>query len=153
VITSRRIVKARYASGAFDGEGARIAGGRWNSPGVAMVYTSETTALAALELLVHLGRSRSLADYVVFGCTFDDALVLDLPVNDLPRNWRTYPAPPALQEVGDEWIRHGRSAVLRVPSVIVGGEFNFLLNPAHPDFAGIRISDPQRFDLDLRLLP
>src|SRR5436305_6165167 len=85
VITSWRIVKAKHAVGAFNGEGARVAGGRWNSPGVAMVYTSESAALAALELLVHLGRSRSLADYVIFSCDFQDGIVEIPDPPGLPR--------------------------------------------------------------------
>lgn len=153
MITSRRIVKAKYASAAFDGEGARVAGGRWNSPGVGMVYTSESVALALLETLVHLGRTAILSDFVIFACTFDEALVDSLTVGQLPRNWRTYPTPSSLQEIGDDWVRSGRSAVLRVPSVLAEGEHNFLLNPLHPDFPRIRTSAPQKFDFDQRLLP
>ena len=153
MITSRRIVKAKYASNAFDGEGARLAGGRWNSPGVAMVYTSESVALALLETLVHLGRTAILANFVIFACVFDEAIVETLSPRKLPWNWRTYPAPPALQGIGDEWVRIGRSAVLRVPSVVADGESNFLLNPAHNDFGNIRILGPARFDFDRRLSP
>ena len=69
---SWRIIKARYAKSAFDGEGARQFGGRWNSPGVPIIYTSSSMSLAALEMLVHLGRSRSLSSYVVFSCRFDE---------------------------------------------------------------------------------
>lgn len=152
MITTWRIVKARHAATAFDGEGARIAGGRWNSPGVAMIYTSQSAALATLELLVHLARSRSLIDYVIFSCTFAGSLVETLPQDDLPRDWRAYPAPPALRQIGDDWVRSARSAVLEVPSVVVEGETNFLLNPAHRDFERIDISAPRRIELDLRLL-
>lgn len=153
MITSRRIVNAKYASAAFDGEGARLTGGRWNSRGVAMVYTSESVALALLETLVHLGRSAILSDFVIFECTFDEKIVDTLPIGKLPRDWRAYPVPPELQEVGDEWARSGRSAVLRVPSVLAEGEHNFLLNPIHADFRRIQVSAPQKFDFDLRLLP
>ena len=107
-ITAWRIVKARHAEGAFDGEGARIEGGRWNSPGTPMVYTSQSAALAALEMLVHLGRPSVLTTYVLIPCVFDDAVVSRLDRKRLPRNWRVYPAPSALQMIGDEWAKSPR---------------------------------------------
>jgi len=151
VITTWRIVKARYAATAFDGKGARLVGGRWNSPGLRMIYTSQSAALAVLELLVHLGRRRSLIDYVIFSCTFEDSLVEMLPAAALPRGWRSYPAPSRLQQIGDEWTQSGRSAVLEVPSAVIEDEHNFLLNPEHADFSQISISAPRRLELDFRL--
>src|SRR3990172_341094 len=96
-ITAWRIVKARHAPNAFDGEGARLEGGRWNSPGTPLVYASESAALATLELLVHLRRRSILSAYVLIACTFDEALVERLDSKRLPPNWRSYPAPPELQ--------------------------------------------------------
>ena len=152
MITTWRIVKSKYAASAFDGEGARIAGGRWNSKGRRVVYTSESAALAALELLVHLGRSRSLPDYVVFSCTFSERLVETVDTDTLPPNWRTYPAPTTLARLGNAWLREGRTAVLRVPSAVIDTESNFLVNPDHPHFRRVSISAPEPFALDLRLL-
>ena len=152
MIRSWRIVKAKLAANAFDGEGARFLGGRWNSPGKRVVYTSENAALAALEMLVHLGRMSVLTAYVVISCDFDEKLVIDLDRRKLPEGWRTFPAPPALPALGDAWLTGGKSPVLRVPSAIVPGESNYLLNPAHPKFARIAIGAPERFELDLRLL-
>ncbi|HEY7446673.1 MAG TPA: RES domain-containing protein [Vicinamibacterales bacterium] len=151
-LTTWRIVKARHAAGAFDGEGARIEGGRWNSPGTAVVYTSQSAALAALELLVHLGRGPSLLAYVLIPCMFDKAYVSLLDRRRLPRNWRSYPAPPELQLLGDEWARDGTSAVLEVPSAVIETDSNYLLNPRHRDFQGVRVMHPQPFEFDLRLL-
>ena len=151
-ITAWRIVKARHAANAFDGEGARVEGGRWNSPGSAVVYTSQSAALAALELLVHLGRGAILATYVLIRCSFDEALMTRLDRKRLPRNWRSYPAPPELQLIGDEWVRSGASAVLEVASAVIDSESNYLLNPNHRDLHSIRIDPPQPFELDLRLL-
>lgn len=151
-ITAWRIVKARHAASAFDGEGARVEGGRWNSPGTAVVYTSQSAALAALEILVHLGRSTILLAYVLIPCTFDDALVSRVDRRRLPKNWRSYPAPPESQLVGDEWAKGGKSVVLEVPSAVIDTESNYLLNPKHPDFQDIRVLNPQPFAFDLRLL-
>lgn len=150
---SWRIVKRSRAGQAFDGEGARLWGGRWNSPGVALVYTSSSAALATLELLVHLGSPRVLPAYVLFECRFEEAIVASVESADLPAGWRSYPAPADLQARGDRWVASGGSAVLAVPSVIVPQERNYLLNPAHPDFRTIRISEAEPLDMDVRLLP
>jgi len=151
-ITAWRIVKARHAANAFDGKGARLEGGRWNSPGTPVVYTSGSAALAALELLVHLGRGSILNAYVLIACTVEEALVSRLDQKRLPNNWRSYPAPPELQLIGDEWVKAGTSAVLEVPSAVIATDANYVLNPLHPDFRAIRTSGPQRFEYDPRLL-
>lgn len=152
VITAWRIVKARHGVNAFDGEGARVEGGRWNSPGTPVVYTSQSAALAALELLVHLGRGSILRSYILIPCTFDDAIVSRLDRRRLPQNWRSYPAPAQLQSIGDEWMKSATSAVLEVPSVVIETESNYLLNPHHREFHTVRLLSPQRFEFDLRLL-
>ena len=149
MIRSWRIVDAIRTANAFTGEGPRLFGGRWSSPGIAVVYTSESAALAALEVLVHVRHMATLPDFVVIGCEFDEKLVEVL--QQLPPNWRDYPPPPEQQAIGDAWVRSGRSAVLRVPSVIVPGENNYLLNPAHPKFKRIQFGKPERFVLDTRL--
>jgi len=151
-ITAWRIVKAKHAAGAFDGEGARIEGGRWNSPGTPVVYTSQSAALAALEMLVHLGHGSTLLAYVLIPCTFDKAVVSRLDPKRLPKNWRSYPAPSSLQLLGDQWIKSGASAVLEVPSALIATESNYLLNPRHQRFADIRVEPPQPFAFDLRLI-
>jgi RES domain-containing protein len=151
VITAWRIVKAKHSRTAFDGEGARLFGGRWNSPG-SPVYTAASTALAALEMLVHLGKATVLPAYVLIACTFNDSLVAHVEDSRLPSNWRSYPAPPELQSLGDEWVRLGTSAVFQVPSAVIPSESNYLLNPRHTDFSSIRVSAPEVFDFDLRLL-
>jgi RES domain-containing protein len=116
------------------------------------VYTAQTGALAALEMLVHLERSELLSTYALIRCSFDAALVIPIDRGLLPANWRTSPAPAELRSLGDEWIRDRVSVVLEVPSVVLESESNYLLNPAHPDFAGIEIDAPFPFDFDLRLL-
>ncbi len=151
-ITAWRIVKARHAANAFDGEGARLEGGRWNSPGTPVVYTSGSAALAALELLVHLGRGSILRAYVLIACTFEEALVSRLDQQRLQSNWRSYPAPTELQLIGDAWVKAGASAVLEVPSAVIATDSNYLLNPRHVDFRTIRVSNPQRFEYDPRVL-
>jgi RES domain-containing protein len=123
-ITAWRIFKRRYKASAFTGEGARLFGGRWNSKGSAVVYTSASPSLATLKMLVHLQRHELVGPYLLAPVTFDRSLVQTLP--KLPSNWRRYPAPPALQKLGDRWIEEGMFAVLRVPNVIIPAEANFL---------------------------
>jgi RES domain-containing protein len=152
VVSAWRITKTRYASSAFDGEGARLHGGRWNSRGTRVVYGSESVALATLEVLVGLQDAALLSTYSVIRVDFPDQLVEMLSPTALPSSWKQHPPLPETQRVGDLWVAEARSAVLQVPSAIVEAEHNYLFNPAHADFAGIRIHAPQRFHLDPRLL-
>ena len=151
-VTAWRIVKAAYAVNAFSGDGARITGGRWSSPGRRAVYTAESIALAALELLVHLQSSEVLGQYVVIPCRFRRVQVTAVDTVTLPADWRTTPAPPALRAIGDQWLDSGATAVLSVPSAVVEGERNYILNPMHRDFASISIDQARTFTFDARLL-
>jgi RES domain-containing protein len=146
-----RIVKARHAASAFSGKGAADNGGRWNSRSVSVVYTSSTKSLAALESLVHLNPPVRFK-YVAIRLKFDDGLVEIVPAKALPPDWQTEPPPPSTKAIGDAWARAARSAVLELPSVIISGEPNYLLNPAHPDFKKISIGKPEPFAFDPRLL-
>jgi RES domain-containing protein len=150
-IRAWRIVRRNHVATAFDGDAAKNAGGRWNSPGSAVIYAASSLPLAALEVLVHLPRELILAKFVSIPVDFDEGLVTPLKVN-LPLDWRDYPAPVSTMTIGDEWLRSKASAVLRVPSVIIPDESNFLLNPAHPDFANLSIGTPKDFWFDSRLV-
>lgn len=147
-----RIVRGAYAATAFTGEGAALTGGRWNSPGVRVVYTSASASLAALETLVHLNPAMRFK-YAIFRIEFDERLVEKLPSASLPAGWRDEPPPPATKHHGDAWVRQARTAVLELPSVMIPGESNFLLNTSHPDFKSIAIGKAEAFSFDSRLLP
>jgi RES domain-containing protein len=151
MITAWRIVKRKRATTAFTGEGAHLYGGRWNSPGVAIVYTAASQSLAALEMVVHLDSSELLHNYVVFEVGIDESLVAKVGPSQLPRNWRADPPPKKVREVGDAWVRAGTSAVLQVPSATLPAEYNFLINPRHPDFPKLVIGKPSPFRFDVRL--
>ncbi len=146
-----RIVKEKHAATAFSGEGAARAGGRWNSRGTLIVYTSATRALAALETLVHLNPP-VFFKYVAMRAQFEAPLIEKVAVDHLPVDWRTEPPALSTKVLGDRWIREKRSAILQLPSAIIPGEVNYLLNPAHPDFGKIQIGDPEAFNFDPRLL-
>ena len=147
-----RLCRRRHA--AFDGEGARRAGGRWNRKGSAVVYASESLSLAALELLVHCDPSLLPTDLVAIRAKVPDGVAIRrVEEKDLPRDWRAYPAPPSLAEIGTAWIAAGDTAVLTVPSCLVPKERNALLNPAHGEFRRIRVGRPEAFSFDPRLGP
>jgi RES domain-containing protein len=150
VASAWRLTKTKYLAAAWDGEGARKTGGRWNSVGTAVVYTSATLSLALVETLVHLSSS-VLPAYSAIPIEFDDALVTALRLEDLPSNWSGHPAPAATQAIGDAWVRGAESAILSVPSVPVPVEVNYVLNPKHRDFRRVQIGKPVRFPFDPRL--
>jgi len=150
-IVGWRIVKEKHAASAFSGEGARIYEGRWNSAGVRMVYCSEHMSLAALEILVHIQPVTMRDRFRVFRASWDEAMMASIDVKSLPKGWNAHPPSAISKEIGDEWIHSGRSAVLRVPSVIVLQEGTLLLNPKHRDFPKIKIKDQGSFSLDPRL--
>ena len=148
-----RICKAEHAVTAFTGEGALLYPGRWHHAGTPVVYCSESRALAALEQLVHLHRNRLPPNFVCFGVEVPEDLdIREVQTPELPTEWRLQPGPQELRDIGTQWAEQGETAVLRVPSAVVPGEHNFLLNPRHPDFSRLTISDPEPFEFDVRLL-
>ncbi|MEP7227162.1 MAG: RES family NAD+ phosphorylase [Gemmatimonadales bacterium] len=146
------MVKSRHAAGAFDGEGARLHGGRWNSPGTRVAYASDSIALAALEVLAHLQSTTVLQAYSVVSLNFPDEGVKELDASLLPPRWRRFPSPPENQAIGDQWVARGESLILRVPSAIIPAAATYLINPLHPGFHTIVIGQPERFAFDPRLL-
>ena len=152
-LSAWRLVPPRHGSrqGAFSGEGARRFGGRWNTPGTALVYTSSSLSLAALETLVHADRGRFERDYVTFKLALPEALVLELSERDLPGDWRARPASEGARRIGDAWAEARASVALSVPSVVVPAERNYLLNPLHPQFTELVIDPPAPFRFDDRL--
>jgi RES domain-containing protein len=145
-----RIVKEKHVPTAFSGEGAARTGGRWNSRGVAMEYTSASKSLAALETLVHLNPP-VIFRYMIMRIEFSDDLVERLATVVLPRDWKAEPPPASTKQLGDAWVRESRSAILAAPSVIIPDEVNYMLNPAHADFRKITTGNPQEFSFDPRL--
>jgi RES domain-containing protein len=151
VIVAWRIARREYADDAFSGEGAFLYAGRWHSEGTRIVYTAENLSLATLEVLVHLSGRQNLPDYVLIPCYFPEAVVEELDVTQFPANWADAIAPPALRLFGDRWAADRGSAVLKVPSAVTLVEYNYLLNPDHPDFNSVDIGEPRPFRLDVRL--
>jgi RES domain-containing protein len=148
-----RIVKKEFAGRAFDGEGARINGGRWNSIGAPLVYLSGSRALVVLEMLVHLHDEDTLRDgYVLYEIGYEAKHRRDVQKADLPVDWKSSPASPAAAAVGDRFCAQKKSLLLGVPSAILPAETNLLLNPHHAAMKELRITGPSKLDIDPRLI-
>ena len=130
----------------LDGEGAKRAGGRWNSPGRAVVYMAESISLAVLENLVHMSKEDFPVGYVSVSASIPGDLIV-LNEDDIKKDL-TDGGP---RELGDYWLESGASAVLRVRSAVISEECNFLLNPHHPQFARITAELAKPFVFDDRL--
>ena len=145
-----RVVTQRYADTAFSGEGARLYGGRWNPKGLSMVYTAQTQSLALLEMLVQDAPLH--ARYVMIPARVPEQSIEHIDQTTLPADWRELSGRSDLQYIGAAWIHAGTSAVLAVPSAVVPAEFNYLINPAHPDYALLEIGTRSEWLTDQRLM-
>jgi RES domain-containing protein len=151
VRTAWRLLPAKHQRDAFTGEGARIAGGRWSMRGTRAVYLASSLPLAALETLLFTGEAAQGIAYVAFRVEIpDEVTVAVLPPAKLPSTWRVEPAPESVRRIGSEWVAAGAGALLQVPSAVLPQEWNYLLNPTHPDFAKLRISKPEPFQFNPR---
>jgi len=136
-----------------DGAGARRYGGRWNKPGTPVVYTSGTLSLAALEYLVHVDSDILPDSLVSVKGTIPESLAMEtIHPSDLPGNWKDKIIPVNLQELGTSWAKGAKTPVLKVPSVVIEHEWNYVLNPLHPKFPQIIWETDIAFSFDPRLL-
>jgi RES domain-containing protein len=149
--TAWRLVKTKFVAVAFDGEGARLYGGRWNSPGTRVVYLADSVSLAILEVLVHTEDVSLLAAYSICDVSYDPALATTVAYESLPPDWDAVPSTDATQAIGDDWVASATSVLLRVPSVVAPGEFNLLVNPAHRKSPELAIGEFEPFRFDKRL--
>ena len=148
-----RICRSDFAADPVGGRGGLYVSGRWHSRGRLIVYTSESLALSSLELLAHLEREVLPPDLVQLEIEIPGTLdIRRIVADELPGDWRTYPAPDVLQQIGDEWLEEKQTAVLEVPSALIPTERNFLINPLHPESKGVAIIGTARFAYDPRLL-
>lgn len=147
-----RLDKAKHGKDSFSGQGARLLGGRWNRIGTAVIYTSESLSLALLEKFVHVGLDGARIKFVYFSLEIPDDVTIETVIaSRLPKDWKHQPPPDSTQKIGSDWVARGGSAVLQVPSILVPRAFNYLLNPAHPDFRKILIEKPKPITLDSRM--
>ena len=145
-----RVCPAETGECAYDGSGALKEPGRWHEQGTRIVYASASLALASLEFFVGLD-SRFSGELVAVPAEVPDDLIESLVESLLPEGWNRTPSPEQARQVGTEWVRASRGAVLAVPSELVAHERNYLLNPGHPEFRRIRIFPPEPFAYDERM--
>ena len=137
----------------LSGRGAALFGGRWNSKDVYMVYTSQSRALALLETVVHRGKMPRAGFYCIATIDIPDDNIKSISLEDLPDNWQTSPPPDSLKAIGDQFIKLNRHLALKVPSVLMSDEHNFLINPSHPEFKKVSIVAEKTLMVDERLFP
>ena len=146
-----RLSREKFA-GAMSGIGAALKGARWNSAGVEMIYTAANRSLAMAEIIVHFTLATIPDDYVMLTIFVpDDANIRPVSNAELPSDWNAWPHSASTQAIGDRFIAENKYLLLRVPSAVTKGDFNFLINPFHPGITRIRIVDSQKFPFDSRV--
>jgi RES domain-containing protein len=146
-----RLLRKRFAKSPLSGEGAYLFGGRWSSPGTRIAYTSEHLSLAMIEYFVHVDPDDAPRDLMLVTADVPDSVSrVSLSMKLLPPRWRGAPAPLELAAHGDQFVRARRAAILVVPSALAPSEANWLINPAHPDAARIRVNPAEPFEYDRR---
>lgn len=147
-MTIYRLTNSGYAHDT-SGAGSRIYGGRWNPPGLAVLYTSQYISLAILEILVRANKETSPDSYTLISFEIPDIGIYEVQIKKLKKEW-----PNDLkysQGIGEDFLKENQSLCLKVPSAIVPQENNFLLNPLHSDFKKVKIISSELLDLDKRL--
>lgn len=144
-----RIVKSKHASD-ISGTGAALFPGRWNKKGTPVLYTGESREIALLETLVHLP-PMICPSLSMISIEIPDDSIKTLNIADLPPNWKHYPAPTVLAQIGHQWIEKSKTIALKVPSCIIPSAHNYILNCQHPDYGKVKIITEESFALDVRL--
>jgi RES domain-containing protein len=146
-----RLVQSEFV-GKLTGQGAALKGGRWNSVGVEMIYTAGNRSLAMAEVAVHFSWGTLPSNFRMMTIEIPSSVsILSLPPNELPEGWNIFPSSVNTRHFGDQFILENRVAVLKVPSVVTPGDFNYLINPFHKDMSKIRIVSVEDFLFDKRL--
>jgi RES domain-containing protein len=139
-------------AGNLSGKGAASKGARWNSIGVEMIYTASNRALAMSEIAVHFTWATLPPDYMIMTIYIpDDISLTKIRMSDLPSDWQVFPHPSSTQKIGDKFIADNNYCIFQVPSSVVQGDFNLLINPTHPEFSRIKIISTDKFPFDSRL--
>ena len=146
-----RLSKSTYAADMSD-KGAEMCGGRWNSKGVAIIYTSDSRALCTAEIAVHTPLGILPTDYELTTIQIpENTIIPELEISELPKNWKSIPHAHSTQEIGDQFVDDDHFLAIKVPSAVVQGEFNYLINPSHVDFKSVTIVKTEAFTFDERL--
>jgi RES domain-containing protein len=146
-----RLVREQFAQ-TLSGKGAAINGARWNSQGVEMIYTAINRSLAMAEVAVHFSIATMPKNYMMVTIDIpNDIEIKTLNAEHLPANWNQFPHPTTTQKIGNLFILENTHCCLKVPSVVTKGDFNILINPQHPNFKSIAITNIEQFPFDQRI--
>lgn len=146
-----RLANARRADD-LTGTGARLSGGRWNYLGTPVLYTASSKALATLEVLVHSPLSYVPDYYRMLTIRVPEDSLLSVPLDQLPDDWNGLTPPTSIKDITESWVADNRFLLLKVPSAVVVGDYNYLINPTHPRAIEVIITDKQPYRFDPRLL-
>jgi RES domain-containing protein len=147
-----RLTRGKYHLD-LSGKGAELYGGRWNSKGIPMLYTSQSRALAFAEIAMHIPMGIVPKDYFLISIEIPDtAGILKLTEADMPADWRSNPHSNTTQQIGDDFVTVNKYLVLQVPSAVVPGDYNFLVNPNHPESSIVKVIASTPFEFDSRFV-
>ncbi len=146
-----RLSRKKFAS-ELSGIGASKSGNRWNSKGTEIIYCADSRALAMAEVSVHLSLATLPKDFVMLEINIPNTVAIQVfSKKNLPENWNAFPHTYKTQKIGDDFMYSRKGCVLKVPSAVVKGDFNYLINPNHKDFKKIKITNSYNFPFDNRL--
>ena len=145
-----RLVPTKFAND-LTGKGARLFGGRWNHPGITCLYCSGSRALAVLEYSVNTGMDYIPPALSIVTIDTGTVPIEEIPESQLPLDWKLIPAPSSTKDFGSAILNSLKAAIIKIPSVIISSEHNYLLNPAHPNARKFKITDMADFHYDLRI--
>jgi RES domain-containing protein len=137
----------------LSGYGAKLYGGRWNSVGKAMLYTSCSPSLAMLEFVCNTSGIAQVKQTSLLTLQLPDSIDYEtISLNDLPDDWQKVPTPDSMRKIGDRWLNANKIVGLKVPSAVMPVEFNFLINPAHKDFLKLVVDNVVPMNVDNRVI-
>jgi RES domain-containing protein len=135
----------------LSGYGAEMNGGRWNGKGTPALYTTGSQALAVLEVAVHVPFGILPTNYFMISIEVPEVGITRIGIPELPADWNRNPVARSTQYIGDDFLKANTSLILQVPSAAVTGDFNYIINPRHPDFKSLKIIKAEPFEFDSRL--
>ncbi|MBO9570941.1 MAG: RES family NAD+ phosphorylase [Chitinophagaceae bacterium] len=146
-----RLARKKFAE-PLSGKGAAFKGARWNSVGIELIYAAANRSLAMAEVAVHFTLATLPDDYVMVSLFIPDDIVSQkINVSDLPADWNIFPHSVSTQHIGDDFVAENKYCTLQVPSSVTQGDYNILINPNHPDFKRIKITEIVKFPFDKRI--
>jgi len=145
-----RLTKLKYKS-ELSGIGAELHGGRWNSKGKRVIYTSQSRALSTTEIAVHTPLGIVPIDYFLQTIKLPSAKMVEIDEAELDSKWKSFPHHRSTKKIGDKFIEENKLLILKTPSAVIQGDYNFLINPNHKSFSKVELIGVEKYEFDKRL--